>query len=160
MGYDDGHVDIVRWPGGPPAANVVLARQNLPMIVDNGRPNPHLSTNGAAWGWTLGNSIRVWRSGIGVDRRGDLVYVAAPTQTVMSLASALIRAGAVRALELDINVYWPTFDYYRRAGGQRPVKFLPNSQHPGLTRYLTPDDRDFFAVYARAANGDFAVPFK
>jgi hypothetical protein len=160
VGYNDGRVDIVKWPGGTPAGNVVLARQNLPMIVDNGKPNPNLNSNGAQWGWTLGNSVRVWRSGVGVDLRGNLIYVAAPSQTVMSLASALIRAGAARALEFDINVYWPTFNYYLRPGARAPVKFLPNHQHPGITRYMTPDDRDFFAVYLRLPGGDFSVPFR
>jgi len=41
-----------------------------------------------------------------------------------------------------------------------PVKYLPNSQNPGIHRYLTPDDRDFFAVYARDRSGSFATPFK
>jgi hypothetical protein len=160
VGYNDGRVDIIKWPGGSPAADIVLARQNLPMIVNNGRPNPDLNNNGALWGWTLGNTVRVWRSGAGVDKRGNLIYVAAPQQTVMSLAAAIIRAGAVRALEFDINVYWPTFNYYHRPGAQSPVKFLPNPQNPGLTRYLTPDDRDFFAVYTRDKNGDFTTPLK
>jgi len=158
--YNDGRVDIVPWRGGALPANVVAARQNLPMIVDNGKPNPHLNNNGAQWGWTLGNSVRVWRSGVGIDRRGNLIYVAAPQQTVMSLAAALIRAGAVRALEFDINVYWPTFNYYRQPDGRSPVKLLPNAQNPGITRYLVPDDRDFFAVYTRPRNGDYAVPFQ
>lgn len=160
VGYSDGRLGIVRWPGGPPPANVVYARQNLPMIVDNGRPNPDLSNNSTQWGVTLGNSIRVWRSGVGVDARGNLIYMAAPEQTVMSLASALIRAGAVRALEFDMNVYWPTFNYFRLPGARSPVKYLPNSQHPGITRYLTPDDRDFFAVFTRDGSGSFATPFK
>jgi hypothetical protein len=160
VGFDDGRVDIKRWSGGSPGKHVVLARQNLPMIVDNGRPNPDLNTNGARWGWTLGNAVRVWRSGVGVDAQGNIIYVAAPQQTVMSLAASLISAGAVRALEFDINTAWPTFNYYRQPGGQSPVKFLPNPQNPGPTRYLVPDDRDFFAVYTRNKNGDFAVPFE
>jgi len=160
VGYTDGHLDIVRWPGGPPPADVVYARQNLPMIVDHGRPNPDLNNNSAQWGVTLGNSIRVWRSGVGVDARGNLIYVAAPEQTVMSLASALIRVGAVRALEFDMNVYWPTFTYFRRPGAHSPVKYLPNAQDPGIDRYLTPDDRDFFAVYTRAGSRSLATPFK
>jgi hypothetical protein len=160
VGYSDGRVDIISWRGGQPPADVVLARQNLPLIVNNAKPNPDLNNKGAQWGWTLGNAIRVWRSGVGVDAHGNLIYVAAPSQTVMSLASALIRAGAVRALEFDINVYWPTFNYYRRPDGGSPVKFLPNRQYPGITRYLVPDDRDFFAVYTRDKNGDFSVPFK
>ena len=160
VGFNNGHVDIRRWSGGSPGERVMLARQNLPMIVDNGTPNPGLNTNGAQWGWTLGNAVRVWRSGVGVDAHGNLIYVAAPEQTVMSLAAALISAGAVRALEFDINTAWPTFNYYRRPGGESPVKFLPNPQYPGLTRYLVPDDRDFFVVYTRDPNGSFEVPFE
>jgi hypothetical protein len=160
VGFDDGRVDIIRWSGGSPGNHVVLARQNLPMIVNDGKPNPDLNTNGAQWGWTLGNAVRVWRSGVGVDAQGNIIYVAAPQQTVMSLAASLISAGAVRALEFDINTAWPTFNYYRQPGAQSPVKFLPNPQYPGLTRYLVPDDRDFFAVYTRDKNGDFSVPFK
>jgi hypothetical protein len=160
VGFDDGRIDIRSWKGGSPGERVVLARQNLPMIVADGQPNPGLNTNGAQWGWTLGNAIRVWRSGVGVDARGNLIYVAAPEQTVMSLAAALISAGAVSALEFDINTAWPTFNYYRQPGGESPVKFLPNPQYPGLTRYLEPDDRDFFAVYARDPDGSFAVPFE
>ncbi|MGO8683896.1 MAG: hypothetical protein ACLQUT_04870 [Thermoleophilia bacterium] len=158
VAYRDGRLDIIAWhSGATPPAGVVLARQNLPMIVNGGQPNPDLNTNGAEWGWTLGNAVRVWRSGVGIDKRGNLLYVAAPEQTVMSLAAALIRVGAVRALEFDINVSWPTFNYYRRPGTS-PVKFLPNPQNPGIARYLTPDDRDFLAVYVRPANGNFSVP--
>ena len=160
LGFDNGNVDIRSWSGGSPKDRVVFARQNLPLIVEDGKPNPSLSTNGAEWGWTLGNAVRVWRSGVGVDDHGNIIYVAAPEQTVMSLASSLIRAGAVRGLEFDINTAWPTFNYFNAAGGKSPVKFLPNPQYPGETRYLVPDDRDFFAVYTRDANGDFKVPFE
>ena len=76
--YRDGHVDVIAWPGGPDvAADVQYARQNLPLIVNHGRPNPNLS-DGPEWGFTLGNAIRVWRSAVGIDRRGNLIYVAAP----------------------------------------------------------------------------------
>ena len=42
--YRDGHVDVIAWPGGPDVgADVQYARQNLPLIVNHGRPNPNLS---------------------------------------------------------------------------------------------------------------------
>jgi hypothetical protein len=146
--YRDGRVDIVSWPGGshlPPGSD--YARQNLPLIVRGGRPNPNLS-DGPAWGVTLGNAIRVWRSGIGVDAHGDLIYAAANYQTVGSLARILIHAGAVRAMQLDINSYWTTFNYYARPGAGAPSSLLTSMARP-TTRYLSPDDRDFFAVYLR-----------
>jgi hypothetical protein len=146
--YRDGRVDVISWNGGPKAGpDVLVARQNLPLIINNGRENPNLS-DGPEWGATVGNAIRVWRSGLGVDRRGNLIYVAAPEQTVRTLANSLLRAGAVRALELDINEYWTSFITYAHRYAQHPANLLPAMIRPN-TRYLTPDDRDFFAIFAR-----------
>ena len=146
--YRNGHVNIVTWNRGPtPGRSIVHARQNLPLIVERGHLTPHLSS-GPEWGATLGNAIRVWRSGIGVDRHGNLLYAAADYQTVTSLAEIFVRAGAVRAMELDINAEWPTFTTYGRGGGRDSSKLVPNSQQ-SAARYLVPDDRDFFTVYRR-----------
>ena len=148
VGYGDGRVNIESWPGGASApAGVEFARQNLPLIVEGGRPNPALA-EGSLWGATLGNAVRVWRSGIGIDARGDLVYAAANDQTAQSLAAILVHAGAIRAMELDINSYWVTFNSYAAPNAERPSPLLPGMSRPA-TRYLSPDDRDFFAVYAR-----------
>ncbi len=159
VGYRDGSVDVTSWRGGPvPGPRVAFARQNLPLLVDASRPNPKID-DGSLWGNTLGNAIRVWRSAVGVDKRGNLVYVAADYQTAASLASAVIRAGAVRAIELDINAEWPSFNTYGRGGGRDPSKLVPNNQQ-SLSRYLVPDDRDFFAVFRRVPGRDGAVPFR
>jgi hypothetical protein len=146
--YTDGHMDVISWPGpssAPPG--IVYARQNLPLIVDNGKPNPNLS-DGPEWGATLGNAIQVWRSAVGIDEHGNLIYAAANDQTVGSLAAIMIRAGAVRAMELDINTYWTSFITYRHPRAVGPANLLPDMDRSPL-RYLTPDDRDFFAVYVR-----------
>jgi hypothetical protein len=148
VGYTDGRVDIESWQGGPDAPRgVEFARQNLPLIVAGGQPNPSLN-DGPQWGATLGNAIRVWRSGIGINAEGDLIYAAANDQTVSSLAAILIHAGAIRAMELDINSYWVTFNSYAEPYAGRPSSLLPSMTRP-VTRYLSPDDRDFFAVYLR-----------
>jgi hypothetical protein len=83
-----------------------------------------------------------------VDARGDLIYAAANGQTVGSLAQILIRAGAIRAMELDINSYWVTFITYGQPNASQPASLLP-AMTRGPERYLSPDDRDFFAVYLR-----------
>jgi hypothetical protein len=159
VGYRNGDVDVITWHGGPvPGPHVAFARQNLPLIVDNGRPGTELS-NGREWGATLGNAVLVWRSGVGVDRRGNVIYAAAPYQTVRTLASILIRAGAVRAIELDINAEWPSFNTYLRWGARDASQLIPNGQQRA-TRYLVPDDRDFFAVYRRIPKTAALVPFK
>jgi hypothetical protein len=149
VGYGNGLMNVIPWAGGPtPGPGVVFARQNLPMIVQNGHPNPNLSDS-SQWGATLGNAIRVWRSGLGIDKYGNLIYAAADQQTVGSLAQILIHAGAVRAMETDINYEWVTFISYAAPNGHMPTKLLGGIDHGG-TRYLVPDDRDFFAVIARS----------
>jgi hypothetical protein len=148
VGYSNGRVDVVDWSyGSTVPAGVSYARQNLPLIVNEGRTNPRLA-NDSEWGATVGNAVLVWRSGIGVDRHGNLIYAAGEDQTVSSLARTLVRAGAVRAMELDINSYWVTFISYGSAGARDPKNLLPGMTRP-ITRYLEPDDRDFFTVYSR-----------
>jgi hypothetical protein len=148
VGHRDGSVNILAWTHGPTApGSIAFARQNLPLIVDHGQPNPNLS-DGPEWGATLGNAILVWRSAIGIDAHGDLIYAAGNDQTVGSLARALVHAGAVRAMELDINSYWVSFITYGFPGGLDPKNLLPDMER-SPSRYLTPEDRDFFAVYSR-----------
>jgi hypothetical protein len=158
IAYRNGRVDIRAWTGGPVAgAKIAFARQSLPLIVDNGRLNPALNDS-SQWGYTLGNAVRVWRTGAGIDRHGNLIYAAADYQTVVTLARILQRAGAVRAMQLDINPEWPTLITYAHLHGLDPTKIVPNYQQPS-TRYLVPDDRDFFAVYRRLP-GPVTVPFR
>lgn len=148
IGYRDGRTDVSAWTGGPrPGPQIQFARQNLPLIVRNGRLNPSLS-DGALWGLTVGNAVRVWRSGVGIDAHGNLIYASADLQTAQSLARILQRAGAVRAMELDINYEWTTFNFYGGWHAADPQKLVPGMSR-AATRYLSPDDRDFFAVYAR-----------
>jgi hypothetical protein len=144
--YRNGAMDVRAWSGGANVGpDVIYARQNLPLIVNGGRPNPNLS-DGPEWGATLGNAVRVWRSALGVDRLGNLIYGVADYQTVGSLAKLMIRAGAVRAMEMDINAYWPSFITYRGGGAAGAANILPGMSR-SAQRYLTPDDRDFFGVF-------------
>jgi hypothetical protein len=157
VGYRDGRVDIVRWQGGPdPGPAYTFTRQSLPPILWGGELNPALNDS-SQWGATLGNAVRVWRTGVGIDRRGNLLYAAADGQTVRSLARLLRQAGAVKAMQFDINPEWPSLIAYRHSPQLRPIKIVPNWQQPA-DRYLVPDDRDFFAVYIRRP-GPVTVPF-
>ncbi len=93
--------------------DVVAVRQNLDLLVDHGQPVPGLSaTDTTQWGATLGNAVYVWRSGVGVTADGALVYVGGPGLNITDLADLLARAGAVRAMELDINTDWVNFASY------------------------------------------------
>jgi hypothetical protein len=159
VGYRDGRVDVISWRGGPtPSADVAFARQNLGLIVKRGRSVPGLG-DPRAWGATLGGATSVWRTAAGVDRHGNLLYAAAANQTPAGLAAIMVRAGAVRAIELDINPEWPTFNLYTHRGGLRGTMFVPNGQQTA-NRYLSPDSRDFFSVYRRTGASPVTVPFR
>jgi hypothetical protein len=162
VGYRNGAVAIVKWSGGPDAGrNVAWARQSLAPIVWNGRLNPALNTdpNSYQWGYTLGSVGFVWRTGVGIDRRGNLLFAAADNQTVISLAQILQHAGAVRAMEFDINPEWHTLITYRHQHGHLDPRMVEPQPMQSPDRYLSPDNRDFFAVYRRLS-GPVTVPFK
>lgn len=135
--------------------NVVFARQNLALIVDGGQPVPDvLSGNSAKWGLTVGNKVLVWRSGLGVTADGGIVYAASNGLSALTLAQLLARAGAVRAMELDINSAWTCFFTYAPAPAGAPaadltVTKLDSSMQPSEHNYLTASSRDFFALFGR-----------
>ncbi|MEA2551109.1 MAG: hypothetical protein QOE25_878 [Actinomycetota bacterium] len=152
--YKDGTVDVGAWGTDVTMTPQVSAvRQNLSPLVKDGRPVPGLGTDSlATWGQTLGNAVLVWRSGVGVTADGAVVYAAAPALSVQSLANLLARAGAVRAMELDINPEWTTGIFYTPAPasalGIYPHLLLATMQR-SPQRYLIPDERDFFAAFIR-----------
>jgi len=112
--YNDGSSTVGQWGRDVSmTANVVSVRQNLNLIVDGGQPVPGLNANDTTqWGYTLNNNVYVWRSGVGVTADGALVYVGGPNLNITDLADVLARAGAIRAMELDINTDWVNFSTY------------------------------------------------
>ncbi len=135
---------------------VVSVRQNLDLLVDNGKAVPGLNPDDTTqWGYTLGNAIFVWRSGLGTTADGALVYVGGPGLNITTLADLLVRAGAVRAMELDINTDWVNFATYRPASwnglaaGANGTDLLPDMDSTP-DRYFEPWwSRDFITMSAR-----------
>ncbi len=135
--------------------NVVSVRQNLNLLVDGGQPVPGLNAaDTTQWGNTLGNAIYVWRSGIGVTSDGALVYVGGPGLNITDLANLLVRAGAVRAMELDINTDWVNFSVYKpatptgAASGLNGTELLPGMTGTPARYFQTWWARDFFTMSA------------
>jgi hypothetical protein len=151
--YRNGTIRIGKWGTEVRMTRgVVGVRQNLKLIVDHGHVPATVNQDVQAnWGATLGGGYYVWRSGVGVTKDGRVIFVYGPALNVRELAGLLQRAGAVEALQLDINPFWMSFEYYR-AGGRpadpRPVNLLPTQQQSAY-RYYSVYSRDFTAVYAR-----------
>jgi hypothetical protein len=147
--YTNGKVDIVDWQGGPtPGPGILDARQNLPLLVDNGAPTA-LSADNSQWGITLYGSPTVWRTALGIDSHGNLIYVAASDQSSASLAQVLVDVGAVRAMQLDINPEWPILVTYG-PDASNPSLFVPNpASIPNRFTGPYPATKDFFAIFER-----------
>lgn len=151
--YKNGQVNVGAWGSQVGMnTNVASVLQNAVLLVNNGQIAPSATyTDNAIWGYTLGGGAVVPRSGVGITANGALVYVAGPALTAKSLAESLQRAGAVRAMTLDINPEWVTFNFYSHAPGHPSqvtgTKLYPQMQR-SATRYLPPvlEARDFFEV--------------
>jgi hypothetical protein len=96
-----------------------------------------------------------WRSDAGITADGALVYVTGPALSPEQLADLLVRAGAVRSMQLDINPYWTVFVSYDPAapgGLAAPAngsKLLPQTTQGPATFFTTWWARDFITMSAR-----------
>ncbi len=133
-------------------SRTTAARQNLHLIVDGGAAAAGLVDDHAGlWGTSRNQGQYTWRSGLGVDARGDLVYVGGNGMDLVHLADAMVRAGAVRAMELDMHRGMVSFASWQPGPGPDgvdPTKLLPDMPREA-DRYLAPDQRDFFYLTVR-----------
>jgi hypothetical protein len=149
--YTDGTTDIGAWRAGVPRTGkaVFSVLQNQQLLVDRGVAASSVSNCIiACWGETIGAQTAVARSGLGITASGQLVWAAGEQLQPAELASALIGAGAVRAVELDINPDWVAgYLYVHQHGGPAPVPVVPGQL--GIAgKLLEPDSRDFLAFVA------------
>lgn len=140
-----GSVDIGAWGTDVGMhSDTVAVRQNLAPIVVNGAPVLGLDVNNNNDFGSSKNQLQyTWRSALGVDSRGDLIYVAGNNMTLSTVASALADAGAVRGMQLDIHsgkAFFASFNPSENAG--LPTKLLPDMPRRA-DRFLAPDQREF-----------------
>jgi hypothetical protein len=135
------------WGRGFPAAGAAVSsvRQCLPPLVSGGRVSPDAG-DVSAWGATLGGGDLTARSAVGIDARGNILYAGSMSALPSDLASALVSAGAVTAMELDINPEWVQADTARSPGG--PLRAAVRYQHRPADQYLRGWTRDYVTVLA------------
>ena len=126
-------------------SNVAAVRQNLALIVDRGRPVPRLTGNvSGAWGSAKNQFQYTWRSGLGIDSSGNLVYVAGDKLTLTGLAQAMAEARVQRGMELDIHPAMVTFNLFHPSAGAPygvAAAKLPRDMTRPADRHLAPDQR-------------------
>jgi hypothetical protein len=152
--YPDGKAAIGQWGEEiDPQASMSVWRQNGPLVVHHGQINPHVSdSQPAVWGYTVAETVPIWRSGIGISADGrTLYYFAGPGLNLPSLAQAMQTAGADNAIQLDINNYWVHFDAISFKGAKPiPQALFDEMAKDNPNRYLQPYTRDYF--YITSAN--------
>jgi hypothetical protein len=149
--YTDGTSNIGSWLNGVPTARktVFSVLQNQQLLVDRGAPAATVTNCVlACWGHTIQALTTVARSGLGITASGQLVWAAGEQLSPAALAAALIGAGAVRAIELDINPDWVAgYLYTHHPTGPTAVPVVPGQL--GIAgELLAPYSRDFLAVVA------------
>ena len=146
IAYDDGTYNVGAWGrDNDPNKQVVALRQNLGMLVDGGAPTPAASNPGA-WGASVAG-VATARSAVGVDGNGALLW-AGGRVSPLDLANALVAAGAVRGMQMDINPDWVHFNSYD-VGPDNVAHGNGIYGATGANRFLSPDSRDFVAVFIR-----------
>ena len=146
--YRNGSMTVGQWGRDVSMnSNVVAVRQNLTLLVDHGAPVPGLNPSDVArWGYSLYSRIDTPRSALGVTASGALVYVEGE-MNIVDLARILVRAGAIRAMVLDMNPFWPIFATYQPA---TPTAMATPSNGKDLTPTMIQTPGRFFeSAYAR-----------
>ena len=148
--YGDGTIRIGEWGADLNfTPDMVVYRQNCPLIVQNGEINPQVDNNSINdWGGTLSGNIVTFRSGIGISQDGKtLFYFAGNTLTMPALAKAMHSAGAYQAMQLDINNYYVFFASFEVQNDQLTgIPLLPKDMFDNINRYLDGFSHDFFYV--------------
>ena len=138
-----GHMTVGKWGRDiDPNGDVVVARQNLALIIDHGQSRVQ-SGDGFRWGATTHGESAAWRSAIGERADGSLVYIGSPGLTAQAMADTLISAGVKRAMVLDMNNWWVAGFYFKHNASGQPLchKLDPNIQE-GCDRFLNRYKRD------------------
>ena len=133
----------------------VSLRQNLPMIVDGGHETVTTAREPGVvriyWGDNFGGVQLDQRSALCLRTDGMLMYASVGKVDINQLAAALVAAGCVRAMELDINGSWPQFVGFDHPGTPQRVPVALDQRMTNLTRYLTGSTKDFVALFDPAS---------
>ena len=150
--HTDGTATVGEWGRdvtlGP---DVAAVRQNLHLIVDGGQVVPGLVDDPAhQWG-KLSWLLPAWRSGVGVDASGHLIYAGGNQLTLDALAQALHQAGrgaghGARHAQPHGHVQpvqpgprrWTSHRAQAQPGHDREPAALPQPRPTGLRRRLLP----------------------
>jgi hypothetical protein len=148
---DDLRTGLGTWPAADTIpANVVSFRQNLDPLVENGKVNPSGRTQ---WGFQLpGTSALTHRSGLCLTSAGQMIYAWGAEVSAITLGNAMVQAGCVYGVHLDMNPHHTAFaflDIRDPARKDYDAKILTPEMETLPERYILWSPKDFFFLMLR-----------
>ncbi len=148
--HSNGQAQIINYTGQTLPKDIIAARQNGPFLIQAGHITSFDNANTDTWGRTTTDTMYTWRSGIGITNDGNLIYAVGNSLVPATLAKALQSAGAVNAIQLDINPFWVRYIIYDSMGGGKYDYYpLLKAMQNGGYAYLHGYNKDFFYVYRK-----------
>ncbi|GEM_PF-1519277 len=153
--YEDGSIRMGTWGTDLKLTpDMVSYRQNCPPLIENGVITAETGKL-TLWGLSVANEVYLYRSGLGIRRDGKLIYVVGKPLSAYTLARALQEAGAVYAMQLDVDefhVVFITYDVKPGKAGDPPTvegKKLRGDMRGFDGLFLRPFQLDFFYLTRR-----------
>ena len=155
-GLGDGRVALGSWSlVAAQEQETIWWRQAPACMVEEGVLHAGLrSATATSWGTALGGGTVVRRSAIGIDARGDVLYVSVSNGTnARALARAMQHAGAATVAQLDINWSYPHIVTFRasKTGAPEGALLFDGFSYEEKTYLERPSRRDFFYLTREAA---------
>jgi hypothetical protein len=165
--YDDDTMRVANWDKlSSGVAHMVFWRETPVCMYENDVLHWRLADAGLAkkWGATLDGETVIRRSAIGIDRSGNVLFVAISNHTTARvIADGMHHAGAVTVAQLDVNFSYPkfvTYEKHKSADGdiKRVAIPLADGFEFSEDEYIRePSRRDFFYLMPKDADARTAL---
>ena len=140
----------------PTMDQMIWYRQTPNCMYENGKMHPLLNdANATRWGATLDKETVIRRSAIGLNEKGDVLYVSITNSTTaQAIALGMHHAGAAQVAQLDVNWSYPKFLLYEPEyeGGPREAVALADGFEFDKDEFIRKRSmRDFFYLTRKSA---------
>lgn len=151
VALQDGRAGLGSWPSSDAIpAEVVSYRQNLEPLVEDMKVAP---SGRVQWGFQLpGTSFLTHRSGLCLTNAGHLVYAWGGEVSAITLGNAMVQAGCVYGIHLDMNPHHTAFaftDIRDPAKRDFDAKILTPEMETLPERFIVWSPKDFFYLMLR-----------
>ena len=156
--YEDGSVEIATWKAiSDKEPQLKWYRQAPGCMYEDGEIHIGLKApDSRAWGATLDGETVIRRSAVGLNEKGDILYVGISNHTTAgAIARGMHHAGAVDVAQLDVNWSYPKFVLFEpgEAGPDRKAVPLAEGFEFSEDEYIRKRAiRDFFYLLRKPAD--------